>query len=51
MRGQAIQQEEWFSYKVLEERVPNGNPLRVVRLLTNGLRKNMESENANYVSS
>jgi transposase len=44
MRGQDIQQEEWFSYKTLEERVPDNHPLRIVRLLTNGLLKSMDSE-------
>lgn len=44
MRGQDIQQEEWFSYTTLEERVPEDHPLRVVRLLTNGLLKSMDGE-------
>jgi transposase len=44
MRGQDIQQEEWFSYKTLEERVPDDHPLRLVRLLTNGLLKSMDGE-------
>ncbi|WP_347987634.1 IS5 family transposase [Methylomonas sp. AM2-LC] len=44
MRGQDIQQEEWFSYKTLEERVPVNHPLRTVQVLTNGILKSMDSE-------
>jgi transposase len=44
MRGQDIQQDEWFSYKTLEERVPEDHPLRIVRLLTNGILKSMDEE-------
>jgi transposase len=51
MRGQDIQQEEWFSYKTLEERVPEDHPLRMVRLLTNGLLKSMDSEFEKLYSS
>jgi transposase len=44
MRGQDIQQADWFSYKTLEERVPEDHPLRLVRLLTNGLLLSMDGE-------
>ncbi len=44
MRGQDIQQADWFSYKTLEERVPEDHPLRLVRLLTNGLLLSMDDE-------
>jgi transposase len=44
MRGQDIQQADWFSYKTLEERVPEGHPLRLIRLLTNGLLLSMDGE-------
>lgn len=44
MRGQDIQQDEWFSYKTLEERVPEDHPLRIVRVLTNGILKSMDEE-------
>jgi transposase len=44
MRGQDIQQEDWFSYKTLEERVPEDHPLRLVRVLTNGLLQSMDGE-------
>jgi len=43
MRGQDIQQAEWFSYKTLEERIPEDHPLRTVRVLTNGILKSMDS--------
>jgi len=44
MRVQDIQQADWFSYKTLEERVPEDHPLRLVRLLTNGLLLSMDGE-------
>ena len=51
MRGQDIQQEEWFSYKTLEERVPEDHPLRIVRLLTNGLQKSMDSDSKSFTAA
>lgn len=44
MRGQDIRQADWFSYKTLEERVPEGHPLRLVRLLTNAVLETMDGE-------
>ena len=44
MRGHDIQQADWFSYKTLEERVPEGHPLRLVRLLTNAVLETMDGE-------
>lgn len=44
MRGPDIQQQELFSYKTLEERVPADHPLRLVLVVVNGILKSMDAE-------
>ena len=44
MRGQDIQQGEWFSYKTLEEWVPEDHPLRIIHVVINGLLKSMDDK-------
>lgn len=44
MREQGIRQADWFSYKILEERVPEGHPLRLAWLLTNAVLETMDGE-------
>jgi transposase len=41
MRGDDIQQSELFSYGSLEERVPEGHPLRPIRLMVDEALKDM----------
>ncbi len=44
MRGLDIQQQELFSYKTLEERVPADHPLRLVLVVVNGILTSMDAE-------
>jgi len=44
MRGPDIQQQELFSYKTLEERVPADHPLRLVLVVVNGILTSMDAE-------
>lgn len=44
MRGLDIHQQELFSYKTLEERVPADHPLRLVRVLVDGILKSMDTD-------
>ena len=49
MRGADITQEELFSYRTLEERIPGDHPLRPLRAVVNILLKTMDAElNALY---
>ena len=43
MRGLDIQRQELFSYKTLEERGPADYPLRLVRVLVDGILKGMDA--------
>ncbi len=44
MRGLDIQQQELFSYKTLEERVPADHPLRLVLVVVNGILAGLDAE-------
>lgn len=44
MRGADITQEELFSYRTLEERIPQDHPLRPLRAVVNILLKTMDAE-------
>ena len=44
MRGPDIHQQELFSHRTLEERVPVDRPLRLVRVLVDGILKSMDAD-------
>lgn len=44
MRGADITQEELFSYRTLEERIPQDHPLRKFRAVVDILLKTLDSE-------
>ena len=44
MRGADITQEELFSYRTLEERIPDGHPIRKLRKVVDLLLKSMDEE-------
>lgn len=50
MRGADVQQAALFSYKTLEERVPQDHPLRLVRVVVNGILASLDSEFAKLYS-
>ena len=44
MRGADITQEELFSYRTLEERIPGSHPIRPLRKVVDLLLRSMEAE-------
>lgn len=44
MRGADITQEELFSYRTLEDRIPDGDPIRKLRKVVDLLLKSMDKE-------
>jgi len=51
MRGIDVQQAALFSYKTLEERVPQDHPLRLVRIVVNGILKSLDRDFAKLYSA
>ena len=43
MRGADFTQEELFSYRTLEERIPSSHPIRKLREVVNLLLKSMDA--------
>jgi hypothetical protein len=44
MRGGDITQEELFSYRTLEARIPSSHPIRFLRKVVDLMLKSMEAE-------
>jgi len=51
MRGADVQQVALFSYKTLEERVPQDHPLRLVRIVVNGVLQSLDRDFAKLYSA